>query len=340
MEKFQPSSFATHQAELEFLENLGFPTNTEIVEAGSVAEVWEKSRELEQNGADLSYHIDGMVIKLNDHRLATDLGVVGKTPRAWCAIKFAAEEVTTKILDVTWQVGRTGKLTPVAELEPVSLVGTVVKRATLHNYKEFLEKKLVVGDVVIVRKAGDIIPEIVQVLYNLRSGESLTELKPPENCPVCSTRLVISSTGVDLECPNKLNCRAQVLGRLAYYAQRNIANIQGLSEKLIERFVDEYTIRDLPHLYDLPYEQIAQLEGFGQKSAQNLRASIDQSRHLPDYKFLAGLAIEGVGLEVAKLICQKLAEPKPAEQFSTSKTPEKQTNSAQTRAAEGESLFG
>lgn len=323
MEKFQPSSFKTHHEELNFLQSLGFPTSNDTISANSTEEIWEKSNHLEQSATALSYHIDGMVIKLNDHELAADLGVVGKTPRAWCAIKFAAEEVTTKISGVTWQVGRTGKLTPVAELEPVLLAGTVVKRATLHNHKEFLDKKLRKGDTVIIRKAGDIIPEIVQVLYNLRSQAQTEEFKPPENCPVCGTKLTTSSTEVDLKCPNQLDCRAQILGRLSYYTQRNIANINGLSEKLIERFVNEYGVQDITDLYDLPYEEISQLEGFGQKSAQNLEESINRSRQIPDYKFLAGLAIEGVGLEVAKLVCQKINE-----------------SQIQAAAGEGESLFG
>jgi DNA ligase (NAD+) len=326
MEKFQPSSFDTHQAELKFLQDLGFPTNREIIEANSTEEIWDQAKALEQNATNLSYHIDGMVVKLNDHKLSTDLGVVGKTPRAWCAVKFAAEEVTTKILEVTWQVGRTGKLTPVAELEPVLLVGTIVKRATLHNYKEFTEKGLQPQDTVIIRKAGDIIPEIIQILYNLRSDQPQPQFKPPQVCPVCQTPLALSNTQVDLECPNQLNCRAQVLGRLSYYTQRNIANISGLSEKLIERFVDEFEVQDITDLYHLPYEQIATLEGFGQKSAQNLQESVDTSRKIADYRLLAGLSIEGVGLEVAKLICQKLVD----QEITTN----------QTEAETEESLFG
>ncbi len=308
IEKFLPSNFDTHKEELFFLQQLGFPTNPDVVEANTIEEIWNKSKDLEQQAAKLSYHIDGMVVKLNDNRQAEDLGVVGKTPRAWCAVKFAAEEVTTKVLGITWQVGRTGKVTPVAELEPVQLVGTIVKRATLHNYKEFLEKKLAFNDTVIIRKAGDIIPEIVQVLYNLRENKNPDLFESPKRCPVCNTVLEISQTGVDLYCPNQENCRAQVLGRLSYFSQRNIANISGLSEKNIERFVDEHIINDLPDIYKLPYKKISQLDGFAEKSTENLIYSIEQSRSIPDYKFLAGLSIEGVGLEVGRLISQKLSE--------------------------------
>ncbi len=312
-EAFERSNFASHLEELNFLKSLGFATLDEVCTADSIDEVWAKVQALEANRDKLKYHIDGAVVKLDNNRLAEKLGVVGKAPRAWCAVKFAAEEVTTKCLGITWQVGRTGKVTPVVELEPVVLAGTLVKRVTLHNYKEFNRLRLQVGDVVIVRKAGDIIPEIVDVLVNLRAEETKTKIHEtefiaPKVCPSCGTQLMVSDTEVDLFCPNQNNCPAQIIGRLSYFCQRQIANIIGLSEKTLEKFVTKLAITDIPDLYQLPYDEILTIPGFGRKLIDNLEESINQSRNLADYKFLAGLGIDGIGLEMAKLICGLLTE--------------------------------
>jgi DNA ligase (NAD+) len=156
--------FEKHDQELSYLQELGFLVNPLNKKVDSLEKVWTYNQELEQKRYNLQYEIDGMVVKLNDNNLHTDIGVVGKTPRTWAAIKFAPTEVATKILDITWQVGKTGKVTPVAELEPVLLQGTIVKRATLHNYKEYQELNLKVNDLLIIRKAGDIIPEVVKVI--------------------------------------------------------------------------------------------------------------------------------------------------------------------------------
>lgn len=306
-EKFIPSSFKTHTEELDFLRSLGFATNPQNFEADTLDEVWQKVDEISQKREDLSYHIDGVVVKIDDNELASELGVVGKAPRGWCAVKFPAQEAATKVVGLVWQVGRTGRLTPVVELESVLLDGTVVKRATLHNYKEVLEKDLILGDTVIIHKAGDIIPEVVKVLYNLRDKKTdLKKLEMVDKCPSCNTKLLLTDTGVDLVCPNTSGCRAQVVGRLSYYCQRNIANIEGLSEKNLDKFIDEFKLKDIPDLYNLPYEEIFEMEGFGRKSVDNLIKALEKSRKIEDYKFLAGLSIEGVGPEVAKLICEKI----------------------------------
>ena len=299
--------FKNHQDELDFLAIQGFPINPFNTQAPNLDKVWEISRELEAKRKDLPYPIDGLVVKLNDNKLVESLGVVGKTPRAWSAIKFAAEEVTTRLLGISWNVGRTGKVTPVANLEPVELAGTTVKRATLHNYKEVLESELHFHDTLVIRKAGDIIPEVLQILTNLRLPDAKL-FSPPKNCPDCGTDLTITETGVDLVCPNIENCKPQIVKRLAYFCQRSIGNIAGLSEKQLEKFVDEYKIHDIPDLYQLPWDKIKDLEGFGQKSVQNLQESINKSKHLVDYKFLAGLGIDGIGPEVAKLICGELKD--------------------------------
>jgi DNA ligase (NAD+) len=304
-ETFAPSNFPTHQEELEFLSKLGFATNPYNQKASSLEQIWQIQARLYDQRSHLPYQIDGLVIKLNNNQISGATGVVGKTPRAWCAVKFSAEEATTKLLGVTWQVGRTGRVTPVAELEAVQLAGTTVKRSTLHNYKEFLDKNLHPEDTLIVHKAGDIIPEVIQVLENLR----INGAKPftsPSHCPECQHDLEQSPTGIDLLCPNTESCKAQVVGRLSYYTGRNLGNITGLSEKNLERFMNEFGVLDIPDLFNLPYEKIRELEGFGEKSAENLEKSVENAKQLPDYKFLAGLGIDGIGPEVAKLICQNL----------------------------------
>jgi DNA ligase (NAD+) len=297
----------THQEELDLLVKLGFPTNPFNSRVNSIQEVWQKSVELDQQRDGLPYPIDGLVVKLDDNEITNQLGVVGKTPRTWSAIKFAAEEVTTKLLDISWSVGRTGKVTPVAELEAVQLAGTTVQKASLHNYKEVIENDLHFEDTLVVRKAGDIIPEVIDILSNLRHPEA-QKISPPTHCPSCNAELGLTDTGIDLICTNSLNCKTQIVKRMAYFCQRNLGNITGLSEKQIEKFVDEFGIHDIADLYDLPWDKIKEMEGFGEKSVQNLKDSIDKSRQIADFKFLAGLGIDGIGPEVAKLVCEKLGE--------------------------------
>ncbi len=304
-----PSQVLTHKEEIEFLKKNGFPTNPLNEEADDLKKIWKIQEKLYDTKNSLKYPIDGLVVKLNDNSLVESLGVVGKTNRGWCAIKFVAKETVTKIIGLTWQVGRTGRVTPVAELEPVQLEGTIVKRATLHNYQEFLTKDIKLNDQIVIRKAGDIIPEIVKVMHNLRK-KNVEKINIPDECPECKTKLIISETSIDLYCPNKHSCPAQVLGRLSYFAQRNIANIDGLSEKIIQKFIEEFGIANVADLYDLPYEKIFELEGFGQKSIDNLKKSIQKVKKLEDYKFLAGLSIEGVGPEIAKLIIKKIKQNK------------------------------
>lgn len=307
MAEFDPSTFESHQEELDFLADLGFPINPLNKKLNNLEDIWEYQKEIQDKREGFQYPIDGLVVKVDDNKLSKALGAVGKTPRTWCAIKFPAEEKTTLIEGVTWQVGRTGKLTPVSELQAVELAGTTVKRATLHNYKEFEESNLHLHDTLVVRKAGDIIPEVVQVLDNLREKDS-KKFRAPSVCPSCQTKLIKSSTGVDLICPNTEGCPDQIKLRLSYYAQRNMANISGLSEKIIERFIEEYNVHDIYDLYDLPWDKIRKLERFGDKSATKLEEAINNSRTQPDYKFLAALGIDGVGEEVAKLILKKAYE--------------------------------
>jgi len=325
-EQFSVSNFATHTDELEYLQQLGFAVNPLNSTANSLDEVWQKNEEVSQKREEMPCLIDGLVVKLNDNELTKKLGIVGKTPRGWCAIKFAAEEATSKITGITWQVGRTGKLTPVAELEEVQLAGTTVKRATLHNAKEVVERDVRIADRVVVRKAGDIIPEVVSILYNLREGgrgngeqtlpddfKLLEEKSLPHRCPSCNAELISSETEVDLVCPNTAKCPAQILLRLSYFASRGIADISGLSEKIIQKMMDINGVKDIPDLYNIDWEKMMEQEGFGTKSISNLQQAIEKSRTMDEVTFLAGLGIEGIGKEVAKLIIHAM----PEEEVST-----------------------
>ena len=307
MPEFEPSTFATHEEELTYLAEQGFGVNPLNKKTDSLEEIWVYQQEMQGLREKVAYPIDGLVVKLNDNQLATALGAVGKTPRGWCAIKFPAEEKPTKLLGVTWQVGRTGRVTPVADLEPVQLAGSTVARATVHNYKEFQESGYHCGDTLVVRKAGDIIPEVVRLLENLRP-EAAEKLAAPASCPSCGESLSLSETEVDLLCLNTEKCPEQVKSRLSYFASRKMANIAGLSEKIIEKFIREFGVHDIYDLYRLDWDKVAQLEGFGEKSARKLQAAVEKSRSITDVRFLASLGIEGVGEEVAKLILEHLYE--------------------------------
>jgi DNA ligase (NAD+) len=314
---FYPSNFVSHEDELKFLSDQGFPINPFNQKKDSIDNIIKSFEDLGEARNTLPYPIDGLVLKLYNNAISSRLGVVGKTPRSWCAMKFAAEEATTRLLDVIWQVGRTGKLTPVACLDDTELAGTIVKRATLHSYKEVVEKDLYYKDTLVIRKAGDIIPEVVQVIRNIRSVQDGLKhnhfdtngrVSIPSLCPSCKSMLILTDTNVDLYCPNVESCHDQVAGRLAYYCQRNMANITGLSDKIIEKFIEKFKIHDIYDLYRLPWDEIRVLEGFGEKSVENLSKSVVNSKTILDYKFLSALGIDGIGPEVAKLICEKLNE--------------------------------
>jgi len=315
-ERFQNSTYADHEEELAALQALGFAINPLNKTVATLEEAYEYAQDINEQKADLPYGIDGVVIKLKNNTLSSALGVVGKTPRGWAAIKFAGEDVTTQVVGISWQGGRTGKVTPVVDLEPVELVGTTVKRATLHNRKEVIDSDLHLGDTVVIHKAGDIIPEVKSVLINLRPAKAKT-LDIPTHCPSCGTKLELTDTEVDLVCHN-LHCPAQIIARLTYFAQRSVANIQGLSEKNIEKFYELFGVEDIADLYDLPFDKIFELEGFGQKSVENLKTSLDNARRLSLVRFFAGLGIDGVGPEIAELIIRNAITSQPQKELQES----------------------
>ena len=283
---------------LEWLAGAGFRTNprlervTGIAGLEAVAAAWTELRPT------LGYDADGMVIKVDDLALHDELGSTARAPRWAIAYKFPAEEATTTLLGITLQVGRTGKITPVAVLEPRLIEGTEVSRATLHNPGFIRDLDLRIGDQVVVHKSGGIIPEIVRVLTELRPAD-LTPYVFPEHCPVCGDTL--THDGANLRCVNPA-CPAQVLARLSHYVSRAAMDVDGLSSKRLQKLLDEGLIRGIPDLYDLQPEQLEPLDGFGKLSARNLVAQLEASKTRPLERFIFALGLPHVGQRTAQLL--------------------------------------
>jgi DNA ligase (NAD+) len=277
----------------------GFTVNKEskycktIQEVQKVYEKWNgNKRESEE------YHIDGLVVKVNERGIYDSLGYTAKSPRGGIAYKFEAEESTTKLLSVTYQVGRTGVVTPVAELEPVELSGSTVRRATLHNFDEIERLGVKIGDTVYVRKAGDIIPQVFGVVESLRTGKEkkIVEIR---KCPICNTELVKDTgDGIKLICPNE-SCESKVINKLIYFASRKCANIEGLGESTVQALYDAGLVHKVSDIYKLSKKDILTLEGFKEKSAQNLLNGINTAKTLPLETFIMGLSVKNVGEETS-----------------------------------------
>jgi DNA ligase (NAD+) len=297
--------FTTHTQELAYLKELGFPINdhTKIVSTleniQTFVDTWIPLRHHEE------YAVDGIVIKLNDITLRAVLGYTAKSPRFGVAYKFPAEEVTTIVENIDIQVGRTGVLTPVAHVTPVLVDGSVVSRATLHNQDEIDRLDVRIGDTVILRKAGDIIPEILQVIAELRP-KGVKKYTIPETCPVCGVPTArrtggLGDTSVALYCTNR-HCPAQSLENLIHFASKKAMNIVGMGEKIVEKLVHEKLIRTPVDIYFLKKESLENLEKFGDVSADNLIEAIQASKKTTLQKFLFALGIHHVGEETADLI--------------------------------------
>lgn len=272
----------------------------EIVNSISQVEEIIKQKDVQRHSLD--FLIDGLVIKINDKRVQEELGFTAKFPRAMIAYKFEAEETSTKLLDITWQIGRTGKLTPVAELEPTELCGVTIKRATLNNFNDILRKKVKIGDDVFVRRSNEVIPEILSVAQTFDNSRTIEK---PSKCPVCGANLI--ETIANLYCPNHLNCSKQIIGRLTHFASRNAMNIEGLSIKTIELLHDKYNVSTFADLYRLTKDQLMQLEGFKDKKAENIISGIEKSKSPELANLIFALGIEGVGSKMAKVLASQFS---------------------------------
>ncbi|MCD6449155.1 MAG: NAD-dependent DNA ligase LigA [Thermotogaceae bacterium] len=289
---------------LQFLKEVGFKTNPHSRLCKSIDEVIDYWKIWTKDRYNLDYWVDGIAVKVNSFRQQERLGTTAKSPRWAIAFKFPAEQVRTKILDVAFQVGRTGVITPVAELKSVQLAGTTVKRASLHNFDYIKEKDIKIGDYVFVEKAGGIIPQVVKVITELRDG-SEKEIKPPDKCPVCGGTVgKLDPSEVAIRCLNP-HCPAKLKKALETFVSRDAMNIEGMGEKLIERMVDAGIVKDIADIYFLTPFDFAQLgSGIGQRTIAKFLKEIEESKNMPLEKLIAGLGIPHVGTKMAKILAE------------------------------------
>jgi DNA ligase (NAD+) len=289
-------TFKTHWEILQAFPKWGLRTNPHIQKCQSIDEVLEYYQEMNEKRERLPYEIDGIVIKVDRLDLQMRLGEISRSPRWALAFKFEPKQETTKILDIRVQVGRTGALTPVAVMEPVKVGGVEVSRATLHNQDEIDKKDVRVGDTVIIQRAGDVIPEVVQVITSKRTG-SEKKFRMPSKCPVCGAEVVREEAihrCIGLDCP------AQLKGRIKHFASKRAMDIEGLGVKLIDQFVDKGLVRDVADIYYIKKDQLIALERMADKSAQNIIEAIEESKTKPLSKFLYALGIRHVGETTAE----------------------------------------
>lgn len=293
----------THEQEHQLAKLLGFKVIEYNKYCLSLSDVFDIHAYWDKHRSSLPYECDGLVVKINNLSLWSLLGVVGKAPRYMMAYKFAAEQVTTVLKNVVWQVGRTGILTPTAVLEPVQVGGVVVGHATLHNMDEIERLGIKIGDTVIIERAGDVIPKIVQALPNLRTGQE-KNISLPEHCPQCGSEAKKIAGEVAYRCTNE-NCYAVQLRRLIHWASKGALDIEGLGPKIIEQLVREGLVGDIADFYSLSIGDLKPLERFADKSAENLIKSISEKKRISLARFLFGLGIRHVGEESAIVLAEK-----------------------------------
>ena len=294
----------SHSESMKFLESMGIKTTGifEILENSKDIEqridYWEKERE------NLPYETDGLVIKVDEINLWEEIGYTSKTPRWAIAYKFPAHQVSTVLNDVTWQVGRTGKLTPVAELEEVELSGSKVKRASLHNISEIQRKDIRIGDRVFIEKAAEIIPQVVKAIKEERTGNEKT-IEEPINCPVCNHKLEREEGLVDIKCVNE-ECPAKIQGEIEYFVSRDALNIMGLGSKIVEKFIDLGYIKTVVDIYDLKNhrEDLENIDKMGKRSIENLLNSIEESKNREYDKVIYALGIPFIGKVASKVLAK------------------------------------
>jgi DNA ligase (NAD+) len=296
---------------LEFLKKLGFKTNPDYQFCRNIAEVndyyqnWTRKKEQEK------YGIDGVVIKVNSRKIQEALGYTGKAPRFGIAYKFPAEKATTVVEEIQLQVGRTGALTPVAKLRPVRVAGSTISKATLHNGDEIIRLGLKIGDTVVIRKAGDVIPEVVEVIKNLRTGKE-KKFQMPKICPICGGPLIkeiinqkTQKESANYYCLNK-NCFAREKEKIIHFVSKKGFNMEGLGEKIVEQLLNEGLIRQAADIFDLKKGDLEPLERFAEKSAQNIIEAIEKNKKISLEKFLYALGIRHLGEGGSLLIARNI----------------------------------
>ncbi|WP_297713616.1 NAD-dependent DNA ligase LigA [Clostridium sp.] len=297
----EEQNFKTYEEMLNFIKERGLPMDDYIRYATTLEEVEKYITEIKDMRFDLNYDIDGVVVAIDDIRTRELLGYTVKFPKWAIAFKFEAQEATTKLLDVEWNVGRSGRVGPTAILEPVELAGVTVKRATLNNMDDIKRKGVMIGADVFIRRSNDVIPEIMGVVES--SLENAKEIKVPETCPACGSHLVLD--GAHYFCENTLSCKPQMVKSIVHFACRDAMNIEGFSEKTAEQLFEKLDIRSIADLYKLDYEKLLTLDKFGPKKAQNLLDAVERSKTPELYRFIYALGIPNVGVKTAKDLVNK-----------------------------------
>ena len=297
--------FKNHDATIHLLESLGFKVaHRSRKVCQTIQEVHDFCREWEERRDDYPYEIDGMVIKVNDFELQERCGYTSHHPRWAIAFKFKAKQATSKLVNVEYQIGKIGSITPVAKIEPVQLAGVTVTSISLHNEDFITSKDIRIGDTVLVERAGDVIPYIVKSMEELRDGsERIIDF--PRECPVCKTPLVRAENEAAWRCPN-YDCEEQVMQRMIFHVSKDAMDIDGFGYKYIQRFYQLGWLRDYADIYNLDYDTIANLEGFGAKSAEKLKASIDKAKQNPIKRVLHSLSIHHLGKRASQLLAERI----------------------------------
>lgn len=300
-----PSEVTSQSQVLEKLDALGFVTNHDYQLADTIDEVWAFIEKMAERREDLPYEIDGIVIKVNDLAIQEELGFTVKAPRWAVAYKFPAEEKEAQILSVDWTVGRTGVVTPTANLSPVQLAGTTVSRATLHNVDYIAEKDIRIGDTVIVYKAGDIIPAVLKVVDKYRADQEVMPV--PSQCPSCQSDLQHYEDEVALRCINPI-CPSQLMSKLEHFASRDAMNIAGLGSSIVEKLFLAGLVKDVADIYKLKVDDLLTLDGFKEKSADKLYQAIQASKGNSAERLLFGLGIRHVGSKASKILLENFGD--------------------------------
>jgi DNA ligase (NAD+) len=295
--------FDRHSTTLNALDAAGFKVNPHRKLVHSMDEVWEFIQDWEAKRDSLPYEIDGIVVKVDRTALQDELGFTGKAPRWAIAYKYAARAAITRLEDIRVQVGRTGKLTPVAMLAPVAIGGTTVRNATLHNMDEIERLGVKIGDYVQVERGGDVIPKVAKVIEDKDHPRGTKEFIMPEKCPVCGTKVVRTEGEVDYRCVNA-NCPAKLLGTILHFASRGVMNIDGMGESLVTQLIERGLVKNVADIYDLTKKDLLSLERFADKSAQNILDEIENSKQLPLERVIYGLGIRMVGERTAQFLAE------------------------------------
>lgn len=296
--------FLTHKESLDYCKNIGITTIAYSKVAVGYDRVLECIKEIGELRKNLPYDIDGAVVKINDLKLREELGATEKVPRWAIAYKYPPEEKETKVEDIKVQVGRTGQITPLAIITPVKVAGSVISKCTLHNFDYITEKDIRIGDIVKIRKAGDVIPEVVSVVKEKRN-ETLKKFEEPKVCPVCGEELERIEDEVALRCTNS-ECEAQIYRAIVHFASRDAMDIDGMGEAVVDQLIDKGLVKDISDIYGLTSSELYNLNGFKEKSVNNLLQAIENTKKNSLDKLIFGFGMRHIGKKAAKIIAENI----------------------------------